>query len=71
MKLDRKKYNGYQKIKSSNTLDFDLSYNDAWNIANYNITRDEYDYLLRLDRKFNFHDRTIKEIQNIIDEKWI
>ena len=67
-KITLKQFQSYKKLKSNNKLEFDLGFNDAWNVANYNLTREQYNTLLNLDRRFNFHDRTIKEINEIISE---
>jgi hypothetical protein len=65
-KITLKQFNNYKKLKTNNSLQLDLSDNDLWNIAHYELTKDQYNTLLRLDRMFNFHDRTIKEINEII-----
>lgn len=63
-KITLKQFNNYKRIKANNFLDFDLDNTDNSNL----VTNEQYRILLRLDRMFNFHDRTIKEINDIILE---
>lgn len=67
-KITLKQFNNYQKLKKDKSMGFPIEEDNAFLKDKYDLNYNQVRTLLRLDKMFNFHDRTIKEINEIILE---
>lgn len=65
-KITLKQFNNYQNLKKDNSMGFPIDDDDVFLKDKYGLTYGQLKTLLRLDKMFSFHDRTIKEINEII-----
>jgi len=72
MKITTKVLQGYNKLKTANTLSLEIGNNDAWNIATYSIDKETYYRLKKLERLgISVKDSTAKQIDTYLNiEKW-
>lgn len=69
MKVTKKILDNYKKLKKSNSLSFGISFNDNWNIANFGITREQYNLLVKTERYCGgFENWKLDQINQFLNE---